>query len=217
MKAPFTELQLEQGSDEWLEARLGLPTGSRFKDVLSKIRTGEAAARRNYRAELVVEILTGAPVERYRNKAMEWGNDTEELAATEYMLRTGNVAEVCGFFCHNVHPLGISPDRKLKSLKGCVEIKCYEIANHIQALRTGRMPAEHKPQVQGEIWATGSEFCDFVSFAPELPPNAQLFIERIHREDTYINMLEAELVEFIAEVQEEVEFVKNYKLKEIPA
>jgi predicted phage-related endonuclease len=185
-------------------------TGSEFKNVLARIKTGEAAGRRNYRAQLVVEILTGVAPERFKSAAMQWGNDTEDLAATTYMLHTGNVVEKCGFFKHNKHRIGVSPDRRIKNLKGCVEIKCYEIANHIQALRNAEMPAEHKPQVQGEIWATDSDFCDFVSFAPELPENAQLFIQRIYRDDPYIRMLEAELIEFEKEVMEEVQFVKSY-------
>ena len=170
-----TELKVEQGTEEWLTLRLGLITGSRFKDVLTKIRYGEAAARRNYRAEIVVERLTGQAIERYRSKAMEWGNETEELAATAYMLQTGNVVETCGFFKHDEHEIGSSPDRRIIKQNGGVEIKCYEVANHIAALKSGHMPPEHKAQVQGEIWLPTWDFVDFVSFVPELPPNAQLF------------------------------------------
>lgn len=210
------EIKVEQGSDEWLALRLGLITGSRFKDVMTKNKgLTEAAARRNYRAELVVERLTQQQVERYRSKAMDWGNTTEELAATTYMLATGNDLERCGFYKHTIYEFGVSPDRKLVDLNGCVEIKCYEVANHIQTLRNGHMPPEHKAQVQSEIWFTDTDFCDFVSFVPELPKNAQLFIERIYRDDAYIQNMEQELIQFQTEVQEEVEFVKNYKRQEV--
>ncbi len=214
MQTVAEELIVEQGSDEWLAVRVPLITGSRFKDVLAKNKgKAESSARRNYRAELVVQRLTGKEVERYRSKAMEWGNEIEDLAATTYALMTGNLVEKCGIYRHLQHPLGVSPDRRIKGQKGCVEIKCYELANHIAALRSGHMPVEHKPQVQAEIWFTGSEFCDFVSYAPELPPNAQMFIERIYRDDTYIASMEDELIRFNNEVEEEIEFVKQFSLK----
>lgn len=216
MKLPATEIQVEQGSDEWLAERLPLITGSRFKDVLSKNKgKSESSARRNYRAEMVVQRLTGQEVERYKSRAMQWGNDMEALAATSYSLITGNMTETCGLFKHNKYAIGVSPDRRIKGQKGCVEIKCYELANHIAALRSGHMPPEHKAQVQGEMWFTASDFCDFVSYAPELPPNAQMFIERIYRDDDYIAMLEQELLLFDTEVNEEVEFIKNYNGKRI--
>lgn len=207
-----TELELEQGSIEWKLERLGIPTGSEFKSILAKNKGNtEASARRNYRAQLVIERLTGQEVERYKSKAMEWGNDTEDLAALTYSLRTGNKVRKCGFFKHKKYQTGVSPDRILLDFNGCVEIKCYEIANHIQALRNNAMPKEHYPQVQGEILFTDSDFCDFVSFAPELPPNAQLFIQRIYRDDAFIkDILMPELLKFLEEVKEECEFVKNY-------
>ncbi|HMT18535.1 MAG TPA: YqaJ viral recombinase family protein [Candidatus Saccharibacteria bacterium] len=207
-----TELDLEQGSLEWKLARLGIPTGSEFKNVLAKNKGNtEASTRRNYRAQLVIERLTGQEVERYKSKAMEWGNDTEDLAALTYSLRTGNKVRKCGFFKHKKIDAGVSPDRIIIDKNGCVEIKCYEIANHIQALRNNAMPKEHYPQVQAEILFTDSDFCDFVSYAPELPPNAQIFIQRIERDDDFINnILLPELNKFISEVNEECEFVKNY-------
>ena len=51
----------DQGTPEWHAARCGIAsTASGFADVLATVNTGEAASRRNYRARLVVERLTGA-------------------------------------------------------------------------------------------------------------------------------------------------------------
>ena len=49
---------MEQRTEEWHKARLGKVTASRVADVLAKIKTGEAAARKNYKMELVVQRLT---------------------------------------------------------------------------------------------------------------------------------------------------------------
>ena len=56
-------IDFPQGSDEWKAARAGKVTASRINDVMAKIKSGEAAARRDYKFELVTEILTGMPPE----------------------------------------------------------------------------------------------------------------------------------------------------------
>ena len=204
-------IEVTQGTAEWLDLRLGRATASRFKDILSTLKSGaESSGRRNYRAELTAERLTHAPIERYKSAAMQWGNDTEDLARTMYMLRTGNPVEQVGFMQHDTIMAGASPDG-LTGFDGTIEIKCYELANHIAALKSGKMPPEHMAQVQGQLWLSGRKWCDFISFAPELPDNAQLFIQRIARDDEYIEKLEAEVVKFLDEVGADVEFVEGYE------
>lgn len=205
--------EVEQGSDAWLDLRLGKATASRFKDILAVTKSGsESAARAKYRAELVAERLTGRSPERYRSPAMEFGAETEETARISYSLQTGNLVDRGPFYELEGGPVGASPDG-LVGDHGLIEIKCYELHNHIAALRSGHMPLEHKPQVQGQLWIAERRWCDFISFAPELPENAQLFVERIERDDAYIAELAIQVAQFVAEVNEEVQFVKNYGIK----
>lgn len=200
----------EQRSAEWFQARLGKATASRFKDVLAKLRNGtESASRKNYRAQLVIERLTGQQAERFTSQAMIWGTETEDLARLAYTLATTNLVEEVGFIQHPSLQAGASPDG-LVGLDGQIEIKCRLTAGHIETLRSGHMPPEHLPQVQGQLWITGRKWCDFVSYEPTLPENARLFIERIERDDEYIANLEAELVKFLEDVDSETEFVSNY-------
>jgi hypothetical protein len=65
-------------------------------------------------------------------------------------------------------------------------------------------------QVQGQMWITGRKWCDFVSFDPRLPENANIFITRVQRDEAYIRELEALVKAFLIEVDEEVLFVQNY-------
>lgn len=210
IKPVATELEVEQGSQEWLDARIPLITASRFLDVLTTIKSGYSAARKNYAAEIVVQRLTGKEIERFKTRAMEWGNETEDLAADTYMLLTGAIPEKCGIFIHNEHPFGDSPDR-LVGKDGTLEIKCLNTANHIEVLKTGKMPAKHMPQVQGHLWMTGRKWCDFISFDPDMPKDAQIFIQRIERDNDYIQMLEEELIVFNQEVEKDITFIKEYK------
>lgn len=207
--------QIEQRTEAWYEARLGLATASHFKDITAITKSGQpAAARKNYRAQLMVERLTGQQAERFTTGAMEWGQETEELATTMYMLRTGNVVEKVGFARHPFLMAGASPDGQATDKKlgqvGGIEIKCYNTANHVLALRSGHMPVEHTAQVQGQNWIWKFPWVDFISFEPTLPENAQLFIERIYRDEAYIEKLEVDVALFLDEVDEDVEFVKNY-------
>ena len=203
---------VEQRTEDWYAARLGKATASRFKDIITNTKAGSyGAGRRNYRSELTIERLTGRSSERFTSSAMEWGMDTEELARLRYSLRTHNQVELVGFLQHDELMAGASPDG-LVGTDGQIEIKCYNTANHIEALKTDRMPSEHMAQVQGQLWITGRAWCDFISFDPELPPQAQLFIQRIVRDDEYIKMLESEIRSFLAELDEEIDFVENYHL-----
>lgn len=208
-----TEIEAEQRSEEWFAARLGRATASKFYDMLAKTRNGYASTRANYKAELVIERLTGEKIEGYINAAMQWGVETEELARMTYMLKTGNEVTECGFFSHNTLMAGASPDG-LIGTDGSLEIKSPNPATHIETLHLASIPNKYFPQVQGQLYMTERQWCDFVSFDPRLPNNAQIFITRVHRDEDYIQMLERELEMFLQEVTEEVEFVRNYKFEQ---
>lgn len=192
-----------QGSAEWLKARAGHCTASRFADVLARIKTGEAADRRNYRWQLVTERLTGQPCESgFKSAAMQWGTETEPLARLAYENLTGEPVETVGFLLHpSLDWVGGSPDGLLGK-DGMVEFKCPEPMTHLEWMEAGVCPSKHTAQVQGGMWIAGREWADFVSFDPRFPAHMQLFVVRVHRDDTYIANLEREVIRFLKEVDE---------------
>jgi len=198
-------IELVQGSDEWRAIRAGKVTASRFSDVMAKIKTGEAASRRDYRWELLTERLTSIACEGYTNRAMEWGTQHEDEAREAYEAETGNLVQQVGFCTHPEHPMvGCSPDGLLDD-DGGQEIKCpYSSVVHVQTLKGG-MPSEHRPQVQGSMWITDRAHWDFVSYDPRMPEHLRLYVERIKRDDTYIAELAAEVIRFEAEVTRELQ------------
>lgn len=208
MKAKL--IQAEQRSDEWYKARLGRATASRFGDVLARTRSGYSAQRKNYKAELVVEILTGSHADFYSSAAMQWGTDTEPVARLNYMLATGNQVEETGFWVDDEIGAGASPDGFVGE-DGLVEIKCPNTATHLETLERKEVPYQYKAQVQGQMWVTGRKWCDFVSYDPRLPENAQMIIIHVERDEDYIKNLAEEVEQFMMEVVEQVEFVKSYK------
>lgn len=188
-----------QQSPEWFAARCGRATASRFADVMAKIKTGEAAGRRNYKAQLVAERLTGVPAESYTNAAMQWGVDTEPQARAAYEAFSGNIVEQVAFITHPEIMAGASPDGLIDG-DGGLECKCPNTAAHIDALLKG-MPPEHIPQIQGGMWLTGRQWWDFVSFDPRMPERLQLYVQRIPRDQKYIDALAPEVHGFLKEVE----------------
>lgn len=205
-----TEIKAEQRSDEWFAARLGRPTASRFSDIMSKTRSGYAASRKNYAAQLIIEQITGQPTEGYTSAAMQHGVDYEDTARLSYELESGNEVTETSLWLHDEIETGASPDGFINH-DGVLEIKCPNSAIHLETLHTGKIPRQYYAQVQGQMWITDRKWCDFVSYDPRMPDNAQMIIIRVDRDDDYIAELEAEIRAFIAEVEEEVEFVNNYK------
>lgn len=193
-------LDVPQGSAEWLAARAGKVTASRIEDVLAKIRTGEAAARRDYRAQLVAEILTGRPQENgYINAEMQWGIDYEPIARSAYEVETGRSVDQVGFVIHpRIERAGASPDGIAG--EGLVEIKCPKTATHIGYLSDGEVPAKYEAQMLWQLACTGAAWVDFVSFDPRLPPALQLFVARMPRIPDEIARMEEEVIVFLREV-----------------
>jgi len=204
-------IHVEQGSDLWFEARLGRATASKFAVVMSKGRSGaEAVGRVNYRAELLAERLTGLQVDFFKSKEMVWGTEFEPTARLKYELRSGNEVEECGFFAHETLQAGASPDG-LVGYDGTLEIKCPNTATHIETLRKQKVPPQYYWQIMGQLWMTGRKWCDFVSFDPRLPDNAQYFCTRVERDEEAIRNLEMEVTNFLESVESEIAFVTNYK------
>lgn len=200
-----------QGSPEWLASRCGVASASRFAAIMATIKTGEAAERRNYRTDLVVERLTGKPLETFTTNAMKQGIEREPLARVAYETRTGNMVEQVGFCRHDVLLAGASPDGLIDE-EGGLEIKCPERSAHLRYLQQDMEPPEYTWQIQGGMWITSRQWWDFVSYNPDFPQHLQLIVRRIKRNEEAIKKLAAEVVKFLAEVDAEVERVSNLKV-----
>lgn len=203
-----TDTGADQRTHAWLMARVGHATGSRFKDVMAKLKNGSPAqARTDYLAELAVERITGEPTQHVVNSYMQWGIDNEAAARGRYVEKTGHDVEEVGFIRHRELYAGVSPDG-IVPLDGLIEIKCPSSANHLATIRSG-MPAQHTAQVQGAMWITGAAWLDFISFDPRFPRGLDIYIQRIQRDDKYITALEAEVRIFLAELDEITAILKE--------
>jgi putative phage-type endonuclease len=196
---------MEQGTDEWFTARIGKVTASRVADLMAKTKTGYSASRDNYMAQLVCENLTKTKAEGFTNAAMEWGTEQEPFARAAYEAKTGVMVEEVGFVPHPlIEWAGASPDG-LVGADGLVEIKCPNTATMIDTLLTGKVPGKYNIQMQFQMACTGRHWCDYVVFDPRMPAKAQLFVKRVFRDDAFIQKMEAEIVNFLAEVNVQIQ------------
>jgi putative phage-type endonuclease len=193
---------LEQGSDEWKAARIGHVSASNAAAVMSKTKEGkESSTRKAYKIKLVAERLTGQAQETYKNAAMEWGNEQEPYARMAYEAMQNVFVEKTGFWKHpNKKWIGVSPDG-LVGDDGLIEIKCPNTTTHLEYIWDGVVPTEYRKQIQMQLWVTGRQWCDFVSYDPRLPVKNQLFVKRCMRDEDLILEMENEVTKFLGEIE----------------
>ena len=201
---------IEQGTEAWLQLRLGKVTASRVADIMAKTKTGVSASRGNYLIELALQRVTGNIEPMYTNDAMAWGTATEPQARVAYEVKTGNFVDQIAFVEHDIIEwFGCSPDG-LVGNDGLIEIKCPNSATHWATIKDGKPPNKYVIQMQTQMACTNRQWCDFVSFDPRMPERSQLFICRVERDQTMIDEIETEVMKFLIEVFDEVERMKNY-------
>lgn len=193
---------VEQNSDEWLRARMGIPTASQFATLLAKGRDGGASiGRRTYLLKLAGEIITGEPMESFSNEHTERGHAMEDEARDLYTFQTGAELRRVGFIRNG--RAGCSPD-SLVGETGGVEIKTKLPHLLIELMLKNEFPPEHKAQVQGTLWLSKREWWDLPVYYRGMP----LFVKRATRDEPYIQRIATEVDRFndeldavVAEIQ----------------
>lgn len=205
--------EIVQGSPEWFAQRCGKATASRISDIVAKTKSGYSTSRANYMAQLVVERMTNQVAESYTNAAMEWGTTNEPFARAAYEAKTGVLVDEVGAIDHPTIPMSAaSPDGLVGGEgEGCLEIKCPGTAQHISTLLGEEVAKKYYDQMQWQMACTGRSWTDFVSYDPRMPEGLQLFVKRIPRDDKYLAELEAEVIQFLKEVDDKVNKLNDLK------
>ena len=192
-----------QGEPEWFTARMGIPTASMFATVKAKGKgAADSKTRTTYMLKLIGERMTGEPMESYSNGHMDRGKVMEEEARNFYAFQVEIEPELVGFIRNGEK--GCSPD-SLLGTDGLLEIKTKLPHLQLAVLLAGTLPAEHKAQVQGQLWVAEREWADFCSYWPGLP----LFVTRVYRDEDYIKELSEEVDKFLAEMNDLHEQIKQ--------
>jgi putative phage-type endonuclease len=201
---------IEQGTPEWHQLRAGKVTASRVADILAKTKTGPSASRQNYLIQLALERVTGQIEESFTSSAMQDGIDRESQARTLYEITTGTFVSQVAFRNHHViENFGCSPDGEVDDEPGLIEIKCRGNAGHWEVIKSKEIPKKYWIQQQAQLSCTGMDWNDYVGYNPNFPDKSKLYIQRVYRDDKFILEMESEIKQFLDEVAEETERIKN--------
>lgn len=203
-------LNHKQGSPEWLDARSGIVTMSRLKDLLvnGKDASGFGSGAISYMHELIGERMTGEALPWQGNAHTERGHEMEPIARELYEQATGNATEEVGIIIrdvlrsNDVYCVGYSPDG-LVGQDGAIEIKSKLPKFQVEVLLSGEIPKEHIAQIQGGLWASQREWLDFVSYWPGMP----LFVKRAYRDEKMISLIAERVEAFYAEMERRMAMV----------
>jgi len=186
---------IEQGSEDWLQLRLGIVTCSELEALMvaGKQEGGFGVAAYTYMDRLIGERITGTEAEPWRgNKASERGHVLEPVVRDLYCLRRELPAEhieQVGIILN--HGIGYSPDGMIAG-DGLIEVKTKIPEKLVSVILAGEVPKEHVAQCQGGLWVSDREWIDFLGYWPGMP----LCLVRAYRDEAYIRKLAMRVRDF---------------------
>lgn len=201
-------LDCEQGSEEWFKARLGIPTASRFSQIITPKTCKPSASAQGYLHELCAEWLLGESLDGATTAFILRGAGMEESAVQWYEFQTDTETTPVGFCLRDDSAVGCSPDRLIGE-DGGLEVKCPSAKVHVGYLLNG-LDVEYRAQVQGALWITGRAWWDVLSFNPELPPA----LLRTERDEEFIGKLGDAVDAFLGRLAEAKEALGQHRARE---
>jgi hypothetical protein len=196
-------LDHEQGSPEWLAARLGKPSASMFSKLITA--TGKPSSSADgYINQLIAERLTGQSEPFYVTEWMARGTELEPEAREAYEFISGNDVIETGFILDTGFEYGCSPDGLITD-QGGLEIKCPAPQTMVSYLRDNQVGVKkYWQQIQGCMWISQRKWWDFFAYHPEMPH----VLVRVERDEEYIAKLAIEVQGAVAEILNQVEKLK---------
>ena len=194
---------VSQGEADWFALRLAIPTASEFGKIVTS--TGKASTQANgYMNTLLAEWLTGKTGGMESTPWMDRGTSMEPEARTWYEMETDEDAETVGFITRDDGLVGCSPDALIGD-SGMLEIKCPSPGVHVEYLLSDALPSKYKPQVQGQLMVAERDWCDFISYHPDMMP----LRVRVTRDEDYINTMRGMLDGFVDKMLAKREQLQN--------
>ena len=166
-----------QGSDEWLQARLGVVTASEVSMLITptgRLSSGKKVS--TYANEIVAQQLSQQIEGTFQSFDMLRGHIQEGIARDIYSDNYAPVSE-CGFVTNEIDGvvLGCSPDG-LVGDDGGIEIKSRIAKFQIETITSDEVPVEYMMQIQTNLLVTGRKWWDFVQYSNGMP----LFVKRVY-------------------------------------
>ncbi|WP_250512667.1 lambda exonuclease family protein [Caballeronia sp. INDeC2] len=204
-------IECQQGSEAWHAARVGVITASKFRDACDKTQKGAMTAKATlYAAQVAIERISKQPCdETFVSWQMKRGTEMEPSARMEYEALTSNFASESGIVLTDDRLFGYSTDGFIGD-DGLIEIKSLASAEKIVSMWRDGDLSEYVHQIQGGLWITGRKWADFVMYCPQLESiGKQIYHVRVERDETFIEKLETDLIDFERIVSENEQILRR--------
>ncbi len=177
-----------QRSPEWLAIRAIRIGVSEIGDYMAKGVKGQyLAGRKNVEKKIAFSKAFGVPFEKFVNGAMQAGIDNEDFVADQYSCQMGVALAKVGCFYNDW--LVASPDRHIVGKNGGIEIKWLFDTEWSEVVLNQKPKDEHYDQMQGQMFATGWDFVDYVAANGN---TGRFIVLRVMRDNDRIAEIEAE-------------------------
>jgi len=186
-------IDVEQNSDEWMQARLGIPTASSAsKLITSKGEPTTGKGLTDYAKTLAADKFAGKQIDHWQgNEYTDRGHEVEAEALSWYTLEHNVDLTQIGFCTDDNGSYGASPDA-LVGDDGLVEIKCLP-KGHMDAIlywaKNKRPPTPYLAQVHMQLLVTDRNYCDLTYYHRDLPK----IIMRVERDKAMDEALLAQI------------------------
>ena len=185
-------IDCEQYSDEWWSARIGKPSASNAKKLVTS--TGAVSKQMNdYAIELANALFAGKDVDAWEgNAATNRGTELEPEARAAYEFISGHKVIEIGSFTDDTEKFIASPDGCIGD-DGLLEIKNLSGKNHTKALmyyrKHNKVMPDYAPQLQMQLFISQRDYVDLFLHHPDLP----CLTIRQERDDKIIETLDLQL------------------------
>lgn len=190
--------RVEQNTDAWKRMRLGKPTASEFKRIITPATGKLSSQAHGYMCRLLSELMVGAIAsDEYQSPWMERGHEEEDRTIARYELMQEVETEPGGFFTNDAGTIGASPDRVVVGGKIGVEAKSPSPAVQMSYLLDTEVDDSYRPQLQGQLHICEFEQVHIFAQHPEMPET----LIKVDRDEEYIAKLAAALDQFVDRLQ----------------
>lgn len=187
-----------QRSPEWIAIRaprVGSSDLYRWMAVSKRDGKTPLKARQDVERELAFAKTFNIPFSKFTHAAMQEGIDNEDFLADQYAQV--KKVELIKVGCAYNDVFVASPDRAIKGENGGVELKWLYDTVWSEVVANNKPIDDHYKQMQGQMWAFGWEFVDYVAGDGN---TGRFIVIRVKRDQALIK-----------EIMESVKAVKDVK------
>jgi len=208
------EIEAEQGTKEWLSARIGIITASRtpFDSKGKPIPTYLAFVNEKV-AEAFMKNNDGIPNEKFTTEAMQIGTDLEHYGIERYEKVSKNKVETRNLLVADGLMLGASPDGVVTDGKNNIEInvevKSVLLKTFIGEIVDQVVTKRYNTQVQVQMYMLTCDITHLVTQCQEVSGKPlDIIISIIDRDEEFIE----NMIETIKKY--EIDFKRRYNMLE---